>query len=87
MKELKTKIIDPIGLHARPASELVQVASKYSSDINVKCGGKSVNAKSIITIMSLGVKCGDEVIFEANGSDESEAINAIENKLKESKII
>ncbi len=87
MKDFKTTIIDPVGLHARPASELVQVASKFASDINLIVNGKSANAKSIITIMSLGVKSGDEITIQASGSDEVEAISEIENKLKESKII
>ncbi len=87
MKDFKTTIIDPVGLHARPASELVQVASKFACDINLIANGKTANAKSIITIMSLGVKSGDEIKIEANGKDEAEAISEIEKKLKESKII
>lgn len=87
MKSFTAKVIDPVGIHARPASELVQIASKFKSDININANGKSVNAKSIITIMSAGIKCGDDMTIEANGDDEADAITAIEAKLKESKII
>ncbi len=87
MKSFQAKVIDPVGFHARPASELVQVASKFSSDIQLKSNGKSANAKSIITIMSLGVKNGDMIEIEANGSDEAAAIDAIQQKLSESKVI
>ncbi len=87
MKSFKAKVIDPVGIHARPASELVQTASKFASDITVKANGKAANAKSIITLMAAGIKCGDEMEIEASGSDEADAISAIENKLKESKII
>ncbi len=87
MKNFKAKIIDPVGIHARPASEVVQIASKYQSDVTMVANGKSANAKSIITIMSAGVKCGDEIEFQVNGADEDEAIQAIEAKLKENKII
>ncbi len=87
MKELNAKIIDPVGLHARPASELVQIASKFDSDVSLIANGKTANAESIISIMALGVKCGDEITIQAEGSDEASAIKEIENKLKESKII
>jgi phosphocarrier protein len=86
--ELKATIIDPVGLHARPASTLVNAIAKFESDIIIKTAeGKEANAKSIMTVMSLGIANGDEITFSATGSDEAEAIATIEKVLKEEKII
>ena len=65
------------GLNARPAALFVQVSSKFNSRIWVKTGSKKVNAKSIMGIMSLGIRLGDEFILIIEGSDEKEAINAL----------
>lgn len=85
--EITVKIIDPIGLHARPAAELVQVANKFKSAISLKMNDKEANAKSIITIMALGVKKNVEVTIIAIGDDEAQAIEAIQKQLIASKII
>ncbi|WP_226585122.1 phosphocarrier protein HPr [Halobacillus litoralis] len=71
------------GVHARPATALVQVAGKYQSDVNIEYNGKSVNMKSIMGVMSLGIPNGAEVTFKAEGSDEEEAVNAVVAKAKE----
>lgn len=78
-KKMTIKI--PTGLEARPVALLVQVASKYESNIYVECEDKKVNAKSIMGMMSLGIAAGEEVTVIANGSDEEEAINNIEQYL------
>ncbi|EKU94363.1 Phosphocarrier protein HPr [Alloiococcus otitis] len=70
------------GIHARPATLLVQTASKFSSDINLEYQGKSVNLKSIMGVMSLGAGQGSDVTISADGSDEKEAIEAIEETIK-----
>lgn len=62
------------GLHARPASTLVQLASKYASDVTLESKGKSINAKSILGVMSLAVKMGDEVTIVTKGTDEEKAL-------------
>ncbi|BDV02485.1 MAG: phosphocarrier protein HPr [Candidatus Hepatoplasma vulgare] len=86
--EIKVKITDPIGLHARPATILVKEASKYKSDIKLKTlNGKEVNLKSILSIMSLSIKKDDEIIITAKGSDEKTAIENIEKVMKEEKLI
>jgi phosphocarrier protein HPr len=70
------------GVHARPATILVQNASKYNANINLEYNGKSVNLKSIMGVMSLGVPAGAEVKITAEGSDEEEALNALTETLK-----
>ncbi len=69
------------GLEARPIALLVQEASKYDSRIYIQSGGKRVNAKSIMGMMSLGLDNGEELAVSADGSDEEDALTGIENFL------
>lgn len=79
-KEIKIGLVS--GLEARPAAMLVQVASQYDSNIYVKDGEKSVNAKSIMGMMTLCLKEGEKVMIMAEGNDEQEAIDGIEKYLR-----
>jgi phosphocarrier protein len=83
MAEQKFVITEESGLHARPATVLVNAASKFASDINLECDGKSINLKSIMGIMSLGISKGDEITVVAKGDDAEEAIAAIEKIVKD----
>ncbi|MFA8437342.1 HPr family phosphocarrier protein [Pueribacillus sp. YX66] len=65
------------GLQARPAALFVQEANKFHSEIFLTKDGKKVNAKSIMGIMSLALASGTEVILEADGNDEQEALEAL----------
>ena len=76
MEKKEFHIIAETGIHARPATLLVQAASKFGSDINLEYNGKSVNLKSIMGVMSLGVGQGADVTISADGDDEKEAIAA-----------
>ena len=82
MEKREFHIIAETGIHARPATLLVQAASKFNSDINLEYNGKSVNLKSIMGVMSLGVGQGADVTITADGDDAKEAIEAIDNKKK-----
>ncbi|GMA46010.1 phosphocarrier protein HPr [Tetragenococcus muriaticus] len=75
-------VIAETGIHARPATLLVQTASKYNSDINLEYKGKSVNLKSIMGVMSLGVGQGSDVTISVDGADESDAMEAIVETMK-----
>lgn len=68
-------------LEARPIAMLVQVASRFDSSVYLKADGKKVNAKSIMGMMSLSLKTGDEITVVAEGPDEENAIGAIEKYL------
>lgn len=81
MKKKAVEIKLQNGLDARPVAMLVQVASKYESKIYLEAAGKKVNAKSIMGMMSLGLDSGDQVTVTAEGTDEEEAADAIENYL------
>jgi len=87
MKEITVKVVDPVGLHARPATVAVNVASKCKSDVSVEYKGRSVNMKSIMGVMSLGIPTNSEIKISCNGEDEEEAIKAIEESLRENKVI
>lgn len=87
MKTQNVKIIDPIGIHARPASAIVNSASKFSSDISFKMNDKLANAKSIINLMALGAKKDSEIEIVINGDDEELALTTIIELLKKEKII
>ena len=82
MEKREFKVIAETGIHARPATLLVQAASKFSSDINLEYSGKSVYLKSIMGVMSLGVGQGSEISISAEGDDEKEAIDAIADTMK-----
>ena len=79
--EKKVAVQNQHGLHARPAALFVQKASSYPFAISVEKGGKSADAKSIISIMSLAVQKGDEVILRAEGENAQEALDALEEIL------
>ncbi len=87
MKETKVVVIDPVGLHARPATVAVNVASKFSSDVNVSYKERTVNMKSIMGVMSLGIPTQSEITIVAEGDDEDEAIQTIEEVLRTQKVI
>lgn len=76
---IKEKIIlqNETGLHARPAGELVKLVSTFKCDVNLTANDRTVNAKSILAIMSLGIKARTEIEIECNGEDEEEAMNKI----------
>lgn len=82
MEKREFHIVAETGIHARPATLLVQAASKFNSDINLEYNGKSVNLKSIMGVMSLGVGQGADVTITADGDDAKEAIEAIADTMK-----
>ncbi|KRM93074.1 PTS family porter component HPr [Lentilactobacillus senioris DSM 24302 = JCM 17472] len=82
MEKKDFKIIAETGIHARPATLLVQTASKFNSDITLQYQDKSVNLKSIMGVMSLGVGQNAEVTITADGDDEKDAIEAISETMQ-----
>ena len=77
MTEKTVVVKNKTGLHARPASRLVQTASGFKSSITITKDGKTVDAKSIITILSMGINKDSEIIIRAEGEDEKLAIDAL----------
>ena len=87
MAEKTYTIVDQLGIHARPATLLVNTATKFASDVNLEYNGKAVNLKSIMGVMSLGVSQGAEVKISASGADEAEAVAALTEVLTANKLI
>lgn len=67
------------GIHARPASIFVQTATKFKSKVQIQAKGKTVDAKSILMIMSMGLVKGTEMTIVADGPDEAEAVKALKD--------
>ena len=83
MKEIKYVLKDPLGIHARPAGQLVKMASAFKCDIKIQLSAKEANAKRIIGLMALSAKQGEEITVSFNGEDEEAASAAIEKFLAE----
>ncbi|MDL4839310.1 phosphocarrier protein HPr [Aquibacillus rhizosphaerae] len=84
--EKTMKITDATGVHARPATVLVNKAGSFASDVTLEYNGKSVNLKSIMGVMSLGIPKDSEIKITADGSDEQEAIDAIVDVIKKEEL-
>lgn len=87
MQEKTVLVVDPVGLHARPATVAVNAASKFKCDVKLTFKGRSVNMKSIMGVMSLGIPTQSEVTISTEGDDEEEAITTIEEVLRTQKVI
>ena len=83
MTEATVTIENKTGIHARPASVFVQKATTFKSKVQLKAKGKTVDAKSILMIMSMGLTKGTEVIIAADGPDEEEAVAALSRLIVE----
>ena len=83
MKEKEMTLQNKEGLHARAAAIFVRCANGFSSDINLKAHGATVNGKSIIGIMSLGAYSGEKITIQADGPDEVEAVDSLAKLIEE----
>lgn len=77
MQERKVEIINKLGLHARAAAKITQLASKFKSDVWLSRNDHKVNAKSIMGVMMLAANKGSIINIETIGSDEAEAMLAL----------
>ena len=77
MKSFQYVIKDEVGIHARPAGELAKEAKKYLSTITITKGDKPATVTKLMAVMSLGVKCGEEITVTVEGEDEETAFEGI----------
>ena len=77
MTEREAIIVNPLGLHARPAAQIVRLATTFDSDIWLEKDGMKVNGKSIMGVMMLAAECGSTIRVQASGDDAEQAIDAI----------
>lgn len=78
MIERTVKVMNSLGLHARPAAQLVRLASTFQSQIELVKDDMVVNAKSIMGVMMLAAECGSTVQIRASGDDAEQALAALE---------
>ena len=83
MVEIKYVITDPLGLHARPAGQLVKAATRYPCDIQIGTEAKMVDAKRILGVMGLSLKQGTELTMTFCGAEEETAAQEIQVFLAE----
>ena len=83
MKKVTVTVESKSGLHARPASTFVALAQKFQSEVILEKEDSSINAKSIIGILSLGVSQNDVITIIADGDDEVEAVDALVKLVQE----
>lgn len=80
MELIKTlTIINKLGLHARAATKLVELANQYESEILIEQGEQSAPANSVLALLMLGSGMGKEVTVKCNGEDAQAAMDDIEN--------
>lgn len=77
MIERQATIVNPLGLHARPAAQLVKLASSFSAQIEIVKDGAPVNGKSIMGVMMLAAEHGSNLVIRANGADAAAAVDAL----------
>lgn len=70
-------IVNTLGLHARAAAQLVQLANRYRSEVHVEKDGLEVNGKSIMGVMMLAAECGSSITIRARGPDAEKAAKAL----------
>jgi phosphocarrier protein len=77
VSERLVPIVNPLGLHARPAAEFVKLAARFRADVRVEKDGMMVNGKSIMGVMTLAAECGSAIRIRTSGDDAEAALAAL----------
>jgi len=77
MPERRLVVVDPAGLHARPAARFVQVASRFQSTVTIRLGDRMADAKSLIAVLGLTIRPSTEILLVTNGPDADAALDAL----------
>ncbi len=83
MKSFQYTVTDPVGIHARPAGDLVKAVSQFASTVTIDKEGKTADAKRLMAVMALGVKQGMTITVTVEGDDEDAAASSIEQFFKD----
>lgn len=83
MKTENAEVINKLGIHARPAAQIVKTASLFDSNVTLTVGEDSVNAKSIMGVMTLAACKGSIIKITAEGEDENSAVQSIVTLIKD----
>ena len=81
MAQRTLTVIDPAGLHARPAARFVQIASRFGSRILIRNAEREADAKSLIALLGLTVRPGSVITIQAEGADADAALAALTEEL------
>jgi phosphocarrier protein len=82
MKTIQVKVVNKNGIHLRLAGELVKNCSKFKSDVQIEKNFERINAKSILSVASLGAEYGSELTIIVNGQDEDQAVSLLADLFK-----
>ncbi len=77
MAERQVQIVNRLGIHARAAAKLVDIAKGFASDVTLEKGSQKANGKRIMTVLALEAPIGSELMLRTCGADESAALEAI----------
>ena len=77
MAEIHLVVIDPTGLHARPAARFVQAASRFASRVVIRENGREADAKSLVALLGLTIRPATQITLSAEGPDADEAISTL----------
>ncbi|MEZ4455977.1 MAG: HPr family phosphocarrier protein [Gemmatimonadales bacterium] len=77
MTERKATIVNPLGLHARPAAQFVKLAATFAAEVLLEKDGGTVNGKSIMGVMMLAAEQGSTLLIRTDGTDEVAAAEAL----------
>lgn len=84
MPEIRIRIASPVGLHARPASQFVKAAAKHPGTVSIgRPGTEPVDARSMLSVLSLGIGHGEEVVLRTDGDGAQEALDELTRLLSE----
>ena len=75
-------VVNPSGLHLRPAGVLSKAAMKFKCDVIIECGDKKIVAKSVLNVMAAGIKSGTEINLICDGEDEEEALKTLSEAIE-----
>ena len=86
-RSAKVIITNPVGLYAAPAETLVDFVKQFNSDISLTYAGRTVNLKSLMGVVSLGIPKKAEVVIMAEGYDENKAVREIQDEMHKLELI
>ena len=81
MAEMRLTVLDPGGLHARPAAQVVRTAGRFQSRITIHVGDRTADVKSLIAVLGLTIRPGAEINLTADGPDDTAALAALLEEL------
>lgn len=83
MVKREITVVNSLGIHARPASLIVQTAGNFSSRISIEKDGITADCRSIMSVMVLAAAFNSKIIIKASGEDEEDAANAVARLFEE----